>query len=91
MRSEEIHVLCQSRKHLSSALTMTNIRDLDDSSLRHDELEQSWLIISPHFHKGIVPEFLVTLWFQVNVVLAVPIPSGVIHPNIIAILCQNEC
>ena len=69
---------------------MPHIRYLDDSRLRHNEFEQGRLIVLAHLYKGVIPELLIALWFQVDVMLAVPIAPRVVHPHVIPVVSQDE-
>jgi hypothetical protein len=55
-----------------------------------DVFEKSWLVVFTHLLEGVVPKLFVLTCIETDVVLAVPISSGVIHPHIIPIVSQYE-
>jgi len=85
MLAEEIQIFRKSAKHLSSALTMSNICDFLNTSAFKNEFEKCGLIIFCHFLERVVPIGLfvsIIIRIQIGVISTITIASRIIHPNV---------
>lgn len=50
-------------------------------------VEEGWLIILGHLFKGVIPKLflvLIVVRVKVDMMSAIAVPSGVVHPNVVA-------
>lgn len=88
---EELCIVAKGCEHLRCALTMSDVGNLFDACVGHDVLPESGLIKLSHFLEGKTKIFWkLVVNVKAHMISRVPVASGVVHPEIIALFYQAD-